>query len=237
MKLIRFHIRSLSPGMLQNPATPELLESLRTKTPAAKKTDITLKDDAAAKMYRSEPGEDKKPGKMGIPMQNIMACMVIAGRQVKSGKKALSTAKDTQIFGFLEFVEDFCPFKDCDANGNIEWNPFPVKGTMHNGASEVAVCINRPRIPKWELAFTVKFDDKRNVDEKTLQSLVETAGRQVGLGDWRPAKRGRFGRFTVVKMEVLDLKVKEEKIEVVRFEGDLAENAPEELKMLAGLNA
>lgn len=235
MKLIRFHIKSLSPGVLTNPATAELLESLRTKKPVQKKTDITLQDDAAAKVYRSEAGVDGTVGKMGFPMQNIMSCMVLAGRLVKSGKSALSTAKDTKIFGFLEFVEEFCPFKNCDENGNVAWSPFPVKGTMHNGASEVAVCINRPRIPHWELSFSVKFDEKRGVDESTLVKLVELAGRQVGLGDWRPAKRGRFGRFVITKMEVLDAKVVEEKMDVVRYEGELAVNAPDDLKALAAV--
>ena len=233
MKLIRFHLKNKASGAIQNPMSPETLEGLRTKTPTQKVRDISLQDDAATKLYRSEKGADGAPGKMGFPMQNIMACIVIAGRLIKSGKKALSTAKDTQIFGFLEFVEDFCPFKGCDENGNIPWKPFPVKGTMHNGASEVAVCINRPRIPSWELAFTVKFDEKRGVDEKTLLALVEAAGNQVGLGDWCPAKRGRFGRFYVTKMEVLELKVTEEKVEIQRFEGDSAKNAPDELKQLA----
>ena len=235
MKLIRFHIKNKACGMLQNPATAALLESLRTKTPIAKVRDISLQDDAATKLYRSESGTEGQPGKMGVPMQNIMACLVLAGRLVKSGKKALSTAKDTTIFGFLDFVEEFCVFKNCDAKGDIPWKPFPVKGTMHQGASETAVCINRPRIPSWELAFTVKFDDTRKVDEKTLLELVEAAGNQVGLGDWRPAKRGRFGRFTVTRMEVLDLKVTEEKVDIQRYDGDLAGNAPDELKILAAM--
>lgn len=233
MKLIRFHIQSLAPGMMQNPATPALLESLRTKTPLQIKKDITLEDDARVKVYRSEPTETDKRQKMGVPMQNIMSCMVLAGRLVKSGKKALSTAKDTTIYGFLEFVGEFCPFKNCDANGDVPWKPFPVKGTLHNGASEVAVCINRPRIPHWETYFDVKFDNKRGVDEATLVKLVEVAGRQVGLGDWRPAKRGRFGRFIITKMEVLDMKVEEREIEVVRYEGDLIQNAPADLIELA----
>lgn len=219
--------------MLQNPATAELLEALRTKTPPQQKKDITLLDDAAGKMYRSEKGVDGSAAKMGIPMQNIMSCMVLAGRLVKSGKTALSTAKDTKIYGFLEFVEDFCPFKNTDDKGDVPWKPSPFKGTLHQGASEVAVCINRPRIPHWETSFTVKFDDKRGYDESTVVKLVEAAGRQVGLGDWRPAKRGRFGRFIITKMEVLDLKVQEEKIEVKRYEGEFAENAPDDLKMLA----
>jgi hypothetical protein len=233
MKLIRFHLKNKAGGVITNPATAALLESLRTKTPIAKVRDISLRDDAATKLYRSEKGVDGTPGKMGIPMQNIMACMVIAGRFVKNGKQALSTAKDTKIFGFLEFLEDFCPFKDCDKDGNVPWAPFPVKGTMHQGASETAVCINRPRIPHWELAFTVKFDETRKVDQKTLLELVEVAGNQVGLGDWRPAKRGRFGRFSVTKMEVLDIKVTEEKVLIERYEGEAAEKAPDDLKALA----
>jgi hypothetical protein len=213
MKLIRFHIKSLSPGMLQNPATPELLESLRTKKPVQKKTDITIQDDAAVKLYRQESASG--PGKMGIPMQNIMACIVLAGQLVKNGKKALSTAKATTIFGFLTFVEDFCPFKNCDKDGNVPWKPFPVKGTMHNGASEVAVCINRPRIPEWEAMFTVKFDE--SIDMSKLEELVKVAGRQLGLGDWRPAKKGRFGRFVITKIEVLPYDTKEEVIEKVEY--------------------
>ncbi len=233
MKLIRYHLKSLSPGMYQNPATAQLLEQLRTKTSKQKPTDISLLDDASAKRYRSELTETDKIGKMGVPMQNIMSCLGIAGRLVKQGKAALSTAKDTKIYGFLEFVEDFCPFKNTDEKGDVPWHPAPVKGTMHQGASETAVCINRPRIPHWELAFTVKFDDKRGYDETTVDKLVEAAGRQVGLGDWRPAKRGRFGRFIVVKKEVLEMEVKEHKIEEVRFEGELAANAPDDLKALA----
>jgi hypothetical protein len=234
MKIIRFYIESLSPGMLQNPATGELLESLRTKKPIQTTgRELTIEVDAAKKMYRSDPDPVTKVSCMGIPMQNIMSCMVIAGRYVKSGKKALSTAKDTMIYSFMEFVENFCAFEGCDAEGNIPWNPFPVKGTMHNGASEVAVCINRPRIPHWKTSFTVRFDDTQKVDESTLIELVKTAGRQVGLGDWRPGKRGRFGRFVVKRVEILDAKAVEDKVEIFRYEGELAENAPADLKAVA----
>lgn len=231
MKLVRFTLNGLSPGMFQNPATPALLESLRTKTPIQQKKDITLENDAKEKLYRSEPDENGVK-KMGVPTQNIMSCLVIAGRQVKTGKKALSTAKETTIFGFLDFMEDFCPFLDCDPKGDILWKPFPMKGVMSNGPSSVAVCINRPRIPKWSLQFSVMFDETRGVDLSTLKALVEMAGRQVGLGDFRPAKRGRFGRFVVTKMEVLSVKSDAHVVEHVEYGTD---NAPDDLKALAGI--
>lgn len=229
-KLIRFHIKNLSPGMLQNPATPELLNLLRTGDRKQKKTDWTIEEEARTKLYRSEKGLDESPGKMGVPMQNIISAMVIAGQSVKVGKKNLSTAKATRVFEFLEFVEDFCPFAGTDKDGNVPWNPFPVKGTMHNGASEVAVCITRPRIPHWELSFTVKYDDSRQVPQDAIVKLVEIAGRQVGLGDWRPQKKGRFGRFVITKVEVLPLDEKEEKAEVMEY---TPTTAPKEMLALA----
>jgi hypothetical protein len=33
--------------------------------------------------------------------------------------------------------------------------------------------------------------------------LVDDAGRKVGLGDFRPWRRGPFGRFTVVRWEIV----------------------------------
>lgn len=222
MKLIRFTIGNLSPGMLQNPATPELLEALRTKTPIQKKTDWTVQEEASTKLYRSEKGL------MGVPMQNIMSAIVLAGQHVKSGKKFISTAKSTTVFDFLEFVEDFCVFSGClEANSSdIPWTPFPVKGTMHQGASETAVCIVRPRIPHWKLAFTVKFDDKRGVSEDSVEKLVEIAGRKIGLCDWRPAKKGRFGRFVISKVVTMNATSEEYPIERVEY---TRETAPAEL--------
>jgi len=133
------------------------------------------------------------------------------------------------VFDFLEFVEDFCVFADLDANGNVLWSPFPVKGTMHQGASETAVCIVRPRIPHWKLTFAVKFDDKRGISQDTVEKLVEVAGRKIGLCDWRPAKKGRFGRFVISKVEVMAVSSEEYPIERVEY---TTGNAPAELLAL-----
>ncbi len=226
MKLIRFTVQSLSPGMLQNPATEQLLNDLRLGNRPQKRTDWTVEEEASTKLYRSENG------RMGVPMQNIMACIVLAGQHVKSGKKNLSTAKSTTVFDFLDFVEDFCVFQDCDEKGNVLWRPFLIKGNMDNKGSKTAVCITRPRIPSWSLTFTVRFDDKRGISDDTIAKLVETAGRKIGLCDFRPATKGRFGRFVIKKVETLPLKDEKQEIEQVTYTD---ENAPAELLELAGV--
>ena len=233
-EFLRFHLKNLSPGMLQNPGNdPDFLDTvLRQKQPSQKRTDWTVQEEAGTKLYRSESEADDSPSKMGFPMQNLIACLVGAGRYVKSGKNQISTAKSTTLFEFLDFPEDFCVFKDVDKDGNIPYYGFLAKGNLDSGGKKVAVAITRPRIPHWETSFTVRLDTKRGVSRDTVVALVETAGRKIGLCDWNPIHRGRFGRFVISKMEILPVKDAKVEIPVVEYE---AADAPVELRELAGV--
>jgi hypothetical protein len=82
---------------------------------------------------------------------------------------------------------------------------------------------------KWRIAFTVKFDDNREVDQSTIVKLVEIAGRKIGLCDWRPQKKGRFGRFVIEKIELLPLKDEKREIQMIQYTG---EDAPADLMAL-----
>ncbi len=226
MKLMRFTLKSLSPGMLQDPATEELLNNLRLGNRPQKRTDWSVEEESSTKLYRSEKGH------MGVPTQNIMSAIIGAGQHVKSGKKGISTAKTTTLFDFLEFVDDFCDFLDCDDKGNIPWRPFLSKGNLENKGSKTAVCLTRPRIPHWRLQLVVKFDDKRGISQDTVVKLVETAGRKTGLCNWRPACKGRFGRFMIEKVETVPMKKDEHVVEEVAY---TLENAPEDLLALAAV--
>lgn len=55
---------------------------------------------------------------------------------------------------------------------------------------------SRPKFNKWELSFTVNFDEKR-IKKDTLKQILEEAGLTKGIGDYRP----KFGRFKVVEFE------------------------------------
>ncbi len=233
-EVLRFHLKSLSPGMLQNPGNdPDFLDIvLRQKQQSQKRTDWTVQEEAGTKLYRSEKLSDGSITKMGFPTQNLIACLVGAGRYVKSGKLQISTAKSTTLFEFLDFPEDFCVFKDIDKDGNIPWKGFLAKGNLDSGGKKVAVAITRPRIPHWETSFTVRLDTKRGISRDTVVALVETAGRKIGLCDWNPIHRGQFGRFIISKMEILPVKDAKVEIPVVEYEAD---DAPADLRALAGV--
>ncbi len=72
----------------------------------------------------------------------------------------------------------------------------------------VPVVVNRSRVnrtrakfdPPWRCTVTVDVDEEL-IDREQLLEWLEIAGRQVGLGDWRPEKSGEFGRFNVELFE------------------------------------
>lgn len=182
-------------SMLMNPMTDETLDSLITgiRKPIVK--DRPMHDVANERIYRDENG------RMGIPTINLISALKGAGRSIKNGKKAISTATTTTMFSFLEFPDEFIPFDDLDENGGISWKVDKRRGVMKNGASQVAVGIIRPKFDKWGFTVKVKLNEKL-LREETLKALFVEAGTNMGLGDFRPSKNGPFGRFEVVDFKV-----------------------------------
>lgn len=190
-KRVRCTIKSLSPGMLPNQMTPVLLESLRTGVRLPKMKDVSITEQAEAVLYKDENG------RLGIPVENLYACLVEAGRAIKLGqagssKKMVSNADSTELFSFLEIEEEFLWFPK-----GTEWRPFPHRGRLKDKA-RTAVCIVRPRIPHWELTFHCLVDGNL-FGANRLPELLTRAGRSIGLCDWRPGCKGRFGRFVVTE--------------------------------------
>ena len=65
--------------------------------------------------------------------------------------------------------------------------------------SRVLRCRAKFDLP-WSCQATVDTDDEL-VDEHNLREWLEIAGRQVGIGDWRPERSGIYGRFSVSSIE------------------------------------
>ena len=72
----------------------------------------------------------------------------------------------------------------------------------------VPVVVQRNRILRtrakfdtpWSCTFGVDADDDQ-VSPERLERWLDVAGRQIGLGDWRPEKSGIYGRFEVEAIE------------------------------------
>lgn len=67
-------------------------------------------------------------------------------------------------------------------------------------ATKGRIMRHRPRFNEWGAQFELLVDDSiLGID--TAHQLLSEAGQQIGIGDFRPEKRGPFGTFRVTKFE------------------------------------
>lgn len=62
---------------------------------------------------------------------------------------------------------------------------------------------SRPWLPEWELTFQVHWESQflgLDFHQAILPDLLERLGKTIGIGDFRPARKGPFGRFEVVEI-------------------------------------
>ena len=108
------------------------------------------------------------------------------GPQVRSGLVVLKTVFEYDCERYGATLEEI--------GGKAQYTvPVVVKGSR----------VNRTRArfePPWSCTVTVDVDEEL-IDREQLLEWLEIAGRQVGLGDWRPEKSGVFGRFKVASFE------------------------------------
>lgn len=65
-------------------------------------------------------------------------------------------------------------------------------------ATKGRVMRHRPRLETWQVSFEIQYDDTL-IKESELRRVIDDAGSRVGLLDFRPEKKGPFGRFMVVE--------------------------------------
>lgn len=73
----------------------------------------------------------------------------------------------------------------------------------NSGATRAPRLVYRPEYKNWKLAFEIDLL-LNSLNPTQLYSLIDMAGRCIGIGNWRPgtAKGGSHGTFTIEKFEV-----------------------------------
>lgn len=153
----------------------------------------TSREQAAPKAYADEKGI------LFIPGPNIFAAIVAAGTFHKAGKSKLTTMKSSLIPAGLIVQELVCSL------GTKDWEVDSRSVVIPSTGGRV-MC-HRPRIDKWSLTFTLDVDGSM-FDPTLVRAVVDDAGKKIGLGDYRPARKGPFGRFVVKQWKVIPDKLK-----------------------------
>lgn len=146
-----------------------------------------------------------------------MAALREAGRKVKVGRSALSTAKSSCVHAVIQLEEEFLPFdKDSLAPDTTDprvetkrrvqegWVPDVRRGQMANGAVKTTVGLCRPKFPQWGMTIKAKinYGAVSGVTDQHIADLFTIAGSLVGVGSFRPTCNGPFGCFAVDKYTV-----------------------------------
>lgn len=72
-----------------------------------------------------------------------------------------------------------------------------------SGIGRTSSIAYRPEFQEWSIVVPLTYNADFITPDQ-LVNLLRLAGFSVGLGDWRPEKRGSFGQFNVINVEVPD---------------------------------
>lgn len=171
---IRVTIRGISPLLMHAfPLRP--IEALEKKSP---------EEQAEIAAYR-----DPDTGELYIPAINIQRCLVSAAIYSKGrGRSTLQKPVAACVFVSPERVSLGTKKYIIDARAVVV------------PATKGRVVRYRPRLDDWECTFLLTYDPVL-LTETQLRKVVDDAGNWVGLLDFRPEKKGPFGRFMVVGWE------------------------------------
>lgn len=118
-----------------------------------------------------------------LPGQNFERCLVDAARITKAGKKIERGVFVTSDVNPLAYDGP----RDVDGL----WKDENFRHAASVKVQTSRVTRTRPQFRTWAVEAEGEFDPAViSLDE--IREIADTAGRMIGLGDWRP----RFGRFT-----------------------------------------
>ena len=198
MRKFRLTLKGTPPGLLQNRMSIAELLDLRDKTRKKSKSraPMTLEEEAEACIHRDGDGRAVIPKKM------LMSNLMNAGVFIRLDQKRQLSTKDSSLLPGLLHIDDndFPLLKpgsgDESTWGYASWRYTVEQGRNPNGGEAVAIV--RPLFELWAISFDVTLDTD-DLAEDTWRRLFDLAGSRVGIGDWRPQRKGVFGQFKVTR--------------------------------------
>lgn len=190
---IRCSIQGSSP-LLMNRFTEQAAAKVSAGTSAAITVGrSTPREQAEPKLYRSADGAPMVPG------PNVFRGIVDAGVFHKANKRQLTSARSSLIPAAVQLREIECPISN-PFGGEVRWEVDSRSVVLP--ATGGRIMCHRPRFDAWQITFTLSVDDAM-FSESLVRALVDDMGTKIGLGDYRPSRKGPFGRFLVVLWERL----------------------------------
>jgi hypothetical protein len=157
-------------------------EAVDEKAKAAKNSKGKKTDDVESYVYRTETGE------LAIPGEYLRGSIINAAKFRQDPRSPRKSAMDL----FKAAVVVTTPLASL---GVKEWDYLDKRRVMvqRQGINRVRPAMHAG----WKVTFDLLVVLPEYVDRQMLRETIESAGRLIGLGDFRPT----FGRFGIVKFD------------------------------------
>lgn len=144
------------------------------------------REQAEKKLYYGADGKT-----LIIPQPNLLRSVVDGGAFHKAGRSKITTQKSSLIYACLDIDGSEIPI--------LYKEPWRVDTrAVRIPATGGRILMHRQMFDDWALRFTVTLDTDV-IGVKLLRAIVDDAGKKIGLGDFRPATKGPYGKFVVTK--------------------------------------
>lgn len=187
MKKFKVKIKGVTPYMQHRMNDEKLEEWEKNRKLIIERGDVAKEDSVRAEYhcYRN------KDGRCYLPSDHLRGSMILAGAFVKA-KVGNTTKSMKNIVAAMFFVtpeEIILP----------DYDVIDKRSAVNRNVKARVITI-RPKWTNWEVEFILNVDND-TITTPTIQSILEYAGRYVGIGSFRPTNNGQFGRFEIKLIE------------------------------------
>lgn len=175
MKKIEIEIEGTSSLLMNRFRDKQISEKTKKRAGEQKEMDVN------EKLYENN-------GKPYIPARYLEGCMIEAAKQQKIVGKGKATY--SKYVGATIHIEPEAILLDPG-----KWQPYTIAAV--NPMTKGRMVVTRPRFDSWSLSFSVICEDD-DISVDTVEKILTYGGQFVGIGDWRPDKKGKFGKFRIV---------------------------------------
>ena len=192
LRSVKLRLNGQSPllqhsARLADPLDP-IVKDIKEISSKRKKTDADLMQMAKFEWVGSLYIDDNE--NVVLPAQSIKAALIGGAKKEKNGPQARGGT----------FIYEAPVLQHDESHKDIEglWGDGKSRN-VHRASVKVMssrVMRTRPQFHNWCADVVVHYDTTQ-AHESDVVRWLETAGRIIGIGDWRPEKSGNFGRFIV----------------------------------------
>jgi hypothetical protein len=151
-----------------------------------KKASNEYEKEAYKKLYVDEEG------KLYQPSTHIEMALINASKKIRI--KGQGKATYSKLFGSMVSIPDMAIPHEIQ-----EWDFHKILVVIPS--TKGRVMRYRPMLKEWKLRFEIEFEEE--IPPEVVKECLEIAGKYVGIGDWRPEKKGKFGKFQVTLFQPL----------------------------------